>query len=246
MVWAKLFWCMQWHSVAVIDAVCYPSFFHFGWVRKLCDSLINDMGMVEQTNRLMDHCRCAKGVHIVWRSLQVCRRCPCCLMITVDVQKVSMLFDNRCRCTKGVHVVWWSLQVCKRYPCCMTNSAGVQKVSMLSDDPCRCANGVDVVWKRFPNHLTGFDYRPYVLCCCPSLQVLDGYILSEGERWVGSARSPSSPPDDLVVVHVYIMCMYFTLNNDNRGYFWIMITGGISGTPYQMNSKCLQRAQLLC
>ncbi|XP_025097156.1 uncharacterized protein LOC112565711 isoform X5 [Pomacea canaliculata] len=28
----------------------------------------------------------------------------------------------------------------------------------------------------------GFDYRPYVLCCCPSLQVLDGCVIGDGER----------------------------------------------------------------
>ena len=199
-----------------------------------------------------DHCRCAEGHHVVWWSLHVCKRCPCCLTITAGVQKVSMLSDNHCRCAEGDHVVWQSLQMWKRCPCCLvitaggqkvsmlsdnhcrcakgiaccrTNTAGVQKVSMLSDNHCRCVNGGHVVWRQFPNHLTGFDYRPYVLCCCPSLQVLDGYILSEGERWVASACSPSSPPDDLVMVHVYIMCMYFTLNHDNRGYFWIMIRG---------------------
>ncbi|XP_070182472.1 uncharacterized protein [Littorina saxatilis] len=31
-------------------------------------------------------------------------------------------------------------------------------------------------------HKEGFDYRPYILCCCPSLQVLDGYVLNDSER----------------------------------------------------------------
>ncbi|XP_076445866.1 uncharacterized protein LOC143283507 [Babylonia areolata] len=30
--------------------------------------------------------------------------------------------------------------------------------------------------------LTWFDYRPYLLCCCPSLQVLDGFLVQEAER----------------------------------------------------------------
>ena len=200
------------------------------WLNRQTDSWIT--AGVQKVSMLSDnHCRCAEGVHVVWQSLQVCRRCPCCLTITADVKKVSMLFGDHCRWAEGVHVVWQSLQVCKRYPCCRTNTAGVQKVSMLSGNHCRCVNGGHVVWRQFPNHHTGFDYRPYVLCCCPSLQVLDGYILSEGERWVASPCCPSSPPDDLVMVHGYIMCMYFTLNHDNRGYFWIMIRGVFLAPP---------------
>ena len=107
-----------------------------------------------------EHCKCAEVVHGVWRSLQVCRSCSCCLMNSAGVQKLYMLFDDHCRCAKGVHVVWWSLQMCKWCSCCLTITAGVQKVSMLSDKHCRCAEVVHVVWlslqvcKRCPCWLT--------------------------------------------------------------------------------------------
>ncbi|KAL8584360.1 hypothetical protein ACOMHN_031980 [Nucella lapillus] len=35
---------------------------------------------------------------------------------------------------------------------------------------------------KFLSGATGFDYRPYVLCCCPALQVLDGFLVQEAER----------------------------------------------------------------
>ena len=63
------------------------------WLNRQTDSWIT--AGVQKVSMLSDnHCRCAKGIHVVGQTLQVCRKCPCCLIITADVWTVAMLSED--------------------------------------------------------------------------------------------------------------------------------------------------------